>query len=146
MNSKFTNWSEIGPRPTTIGFDSILSDLFASPHTAFSYPPYNLVKGESDDHFLVELAVAGFSEDEIAVSQTQNALTIVGSHKDTDDGREYAHHGLAGRNFTRAFKLASHVYVKKAQLKNGILSIWLERELPEEMKPRTIEVQTGSGG
>ena len=90
----------------------------------------------------ITMAVAGFSEDEIAITSEQNRLLITGNHADeTDEQGEYLHRGIATRTFERRFNLADHVRVIGANLENGLLHIDLEREIPEAMKPRTIKIK-----
>jgi molecular chaperone IbpA len=89
------------------------------------------------------MAVAGFSLDELEVTQEQNLLLVSGK-KASDDNREYLHRGIASRAFQRRFELADHVKVTAASLVNGLLTVDLQREIPEEMKPRRIEIATGN--
>lgn len=106
-----------------------------------SYPPYNVVR-LSDDAYRIELAVAGFEEADLSIESEQNRLTITGQidDKSANDDIEYLHRGIAERGFERRFQLADHVFVDSANLANGLLSISLKRELPEALKPRTIEI------
>jgi molecular chaperone IbpA len=106
-----------------------------------SYPPYN-IKQRSEDRYEIEMAVAGFSKEELRVELHNNQLTIEGSKRSEDDGAEasYVYRGIAGRQFRQTFALADHVKVIGSELKDGILTIGLERELPEEKKPRLIEI------
>ena len=107
-----------------------------------SYPPYN-IKQRSEDLYEIEMAVAGFSKDDLRVELHNNQLTIEGSKKSEEDGVEaaYVYKGIAGRQFRQTFALADHVKVIGSELKDGILSISLERQLPEEKKPRLIEIK-----
>jgi molecular chaperone IbpA len=104
-----------------------------------NFPPYNVIK-QDDDTFIIEFAVAGFSKDDITVKQEKNALIIEGEIEE-DKEKEYVHKGIATRSFSRAFALAEHVEVMDAGFKNGILSITLERILPEEEQPKTIKIK-----
>jgi molecular chaperone IbpA len=106
-----------------------------------SYPPYN-IKQRSEDLYEIEMAVAGFSKAELRVELHNNQLTIEGSKQsnDEDSGDSYVYKGIAGRQFRQTFALADHVKVVSSELKDGILTISLERELPEEKKPRLIEI------
>lgn len=106
-----------------------------------SYPPYNVVR-LSDDAYRIELAVAGFADSDLNIESEQNRLTITGQigDKSANDDADYLHRGIAERGFERRFQLADHVFVKSADLANGLLSISLKRELPEALKPRTIEI------
>ncbi len=107
-----------------------------------SYPPYN-IKQLSEDHYEIEMAVAGFSKQDLRVELHNNQLTIEGSKQSTEDANEvgYVYKGIAGRQFRQTFALADHVKVTGSELKDGILTISLERELPEEKKPRLIDIK-----
>lgn len=127
-----------------VGFDNMFDSLMRS--TAQSngnYPPYNIVK-HSDDQFTIELAVAGFGEKELDIQLEDNVLSIKGD-KLTEDlldqDIEYLHRGISSRSFTRTFTLAEHVEVIEARVANGILSISLERRIPEEKKPKSIAIK-----
>ncbi len=128
---------------SSIGFDRMLNALeTASRIEAFdNWPPYDIAKTGEDDYRLT-LAVAGFGMDELTITQERNMLLIAG-HKDGQDQAEYLHRGIASRAFQRRFDLADHMRVEKANLADGLLTIDLKRELPEEMRPRRIEIATG---
>ena len=128
-----------------IGFDSLFDELMRNnAQQATNYPPYNIVKHD-DDNFIIELAVAGFNEGDIHITLEKNLLTIKGEQTQSLDELEkeveYLHRGISARSFTRTFTLADHVEVSKAHAKNGILSIELERKVPEEQKPKTIAIK-----
>jgi molecular chaperone IbpA len=106
--------------------------------TIDTWPPYDIAKTGEDD-YRITMAVAGFSQDELTVTQEQNMLMVAGQKAGEDNGH-YLHRGIAGRAFQRRFELADHVKVTDAGLVNGLLTINLKRELPEEMKPRRIEI------
>jgi len=130
-------WREL--TPFTIGFDSVFNNLDrvrSIPQT--NYPPYNIRKGSTEDTFLIELAVAGFGEDELTVTVKENNLTVEGDIGDKDSG--FVHQGISQRKFSRNFVLADDVVVKGSDLSNGILTIYAERIVPEEKKARTIEI------
>jgi len=129
---------------SSVGFDRIVDMLEnASRATAVdNWPPYDIARAGEDD-YRVTMAVAGFSQDELSITQEQNVLMVSGQKAEEDTG-EYLHRGIAGRTFQRRFQLADHVKVTGAVLENGLLTIDLKREIPEEMKPRRIEI--GSGG
>jgi molecular chaperone IbpA len=91
------------------------------------------------------MAVAGFSPDEIELTQHQNALLVTGQKKSSDDGSQYLHRGIATRSFKQTFNLADHVKVTGAGLEHGLLTVELKREIPEALKPRRIEIATNSG-
>ena len=104
-----------------------------------NFPPYNVIK-EDDDTYIIEFAVAGFSKNDITVKQEKNALIIEGSVEENEEVN-YVHKGIATRSFTRAFALADHVEVISAEFENGILSVKVERILPEEEQPKTIKIK-----
>ncbi|KKX32902.1 Hsp20 family protein [Rhizobium sp. LC145] len=125
---------------SSIGFDRMLNALDAASRVESidSWPPYDIVKtGEND--YRIAMAVAGFSQDEMTITQEQNMLVVSGQKQNGEDG-EYLHRGIAGRSFQRRFELADHVKVLSAHLANGLLTIDLKREIPEAMKPRRIEI------
>jgi molecular chaperone IbpA len=131
-------------RRSTIGFDRLFEFLEnASREQADNYPPYDIEK-LSDDRYRITLAVAGFSQGEIDITARQNLLTVTG-RKAENRGRDgsYVHMGIATRAFERRFELADFVRVEAADMKDGLLSIELVREIPEAMKPRRIEIGTG---
>lgn len=131
---------------SSIGFDRLFGLLEnASRLQAIdSWPPYDIAK-TGEDAYRITMAVAGFSQDMLEVTQQQNLLVVSG--KSDDDGNAaYLHRGIAGRSFSRQFELADHVHVVGAHLENGILTIDLQRQVPEEMKPRRIAVVTGQAG
>ncbi|ACP21569.1 probable heat shock protein, hsp20 family (plasmid) [Sinorhizobium fredii NGR234] len=127
---------------SSIGFDRMLNALEAASRveSIYSWPPYDIAKTGEDD-YRITMAVAGFSQDEMAITQEQYMLMVSGQNADADDG-QYLHRGIASRAFQRRFQLADHVKVVGASLANGLLTIGLKRELPEEMKPRRIEITT----
>ena len=128
-----------------VGFDNIFDELsrINQQQSNTNYPPYNVIKHD-DDHFVIELAVAGFREGDINITVEKNVLTIKGEQtEDLDDlvkEVEYLHRGISARNFTRTFTLADYVEVVGAKAENGILKIELERQVPEEQKPKTIAI------
>ena len=123
-----------------IGFDDIFDDLLNRTAQSTNYPPYNIVK-QSDDSFAIELAVAGFKDGEISITTERNQLTVKGEQAvDLDNQVEYLHRGISARSFTRTWTLADHVEVAGAKSENGILTISLERKVPEEQKPKSIAI------
>jgi molecular chaperone IbpA len=125
---------------STIGFDSIFNEMVNGIHSnAGSYPPYNIVK-ESDSSYTISLAVAGFGKDEIKVQQDGNALSISAEKEDSQEDIEYLYKGIGTRSFKREFSLADYVEVTSSKLDNGILVVTLEQNIPDEKKPRTIEI------
>ncbi len=131
-------------RRSTVGFDRLF-DLIESmrPEISDTWPPFNLEK-EGDDGYRITLAVAGFRPEEIEVVVRQNQLIVTGRREEqTGDDDRYLHRGISARSFERRFQLADFIKVRSADFDNGLLSIVLEREVPEEMKPRRIEIGTG---
>ena len=130
---------------TLVGFDRIASlmDQAARLDAAPGYPPFN-IEQTSEDGFRIELAVAGFSDEDLSVEFKQNALTVSGARKQPEAQRNYLHRGIAERSFERRFGLADHVRVSGARLENGLLRIDLVRELPEVLKARKIEIGVGA--
>lgn len=124
-----------------IGFDRMFDELQRLTEQQSSYPPYNILK-ISDNQFVIELAVAGFSEGEIEIEVEKNILTIKGSKiKDVDEQpKEYVVKNIANRDFDRTFTLAEYVEVVDAQVSNGILSVSLERKIPEAELPKRIAI------
>jgi molecular chaperone IbpA len=129
---------------STIGFDRLFDLLNEATDfdSADNYPPYNIAK-VGEDTYRITMAVAGFIPDELTVTAQQNLLVVAGRKQDSDNGH-YLHRGIATRAFERRFELADYVEVKGARLENGLLTIDLVRELPEEMKPRRIEIAAGA--
>jgi molecular chaperone IbpA len=129
---------------STIGFEHLLDLLQGSQQAESpeSFPPYNIQK-TAEDNYRVTLAVAGFAEDELEVTAQPNQLTVTGRKRPEAFTGNLLHKGIAARPFTRQFNLAEHVYVRGAKLANGLLTIDLEREIPEAMKPRRVEIGTG---
>lgn len=130
-----------------VGFDRMANMIDAAAQqasTGSSYPPYNVAQLD-EDSYRIELAVAGFGEDELELETHENVLTITGrkeSSADNDDV-EYLHRGIAERGFERRFQLADHVKVEGAELKHGLLVLSLKREVPEALKPRKIAINDG---
>ncbi|QFU07504.1 Small heat shock protein IbpA [Rhodobacteraceae bacterium THAF1] len=127
----------------TVGFDQMaeMMDRVLSDNAgAQTYPPYNIEK-TGDDAWAIEIAVAGFSDEDLTVEQRENALVISARRADDDADRKYLHRGIATRAFERRFHLADHVRVEAAHHANGMLVIELKREVPEALKPRRIEIQ-----
>jgi molecular chaperone IbpA len=130
---------------SSIGFDHFARMLDeASTVEIPTYPPYNIER-RGEDEYLISLAIAGFSSDDVNIEVKGNDLTITGKKTDKPDGKkEYLHQGIAGRSFQQTFQLADHVEVKGAELNEGLLQISLQRVVPEAMKPRTITIQSAN--
>ncbi len=131
---------------TLVGVDRIASlmDQAARLDAAPGYPPFN-VEQVDEDSFRIELAVAGFAQEDLSIEFKQNSLVVAGQRKQPEAPRNFLHRGIAERSFERRFGLADHVRVSGAKLENGMLSIDLVRELPEIMKPRKIEIGGATG-
>lgn len=128
-----------------VGFDRLAAQLDAAARTEASsgYPPYNIER-TGENEYRIEIAVAGFKPEELNVEVKENLLTVTGRKAANDEAKQYLHRGLAERNFERKFQLTDYLVVVDADLSNGLLSIALKRELPEALKPRTVEIKTTS--
>ena len=126
-----------------IGFDRMFEELnrtFANSRGGDNYPPHNVVQLD-DTHFVVEVAVAGFAEEDLDVELKDNVLTVKGERpKAEGEALKYLHKGISARNFTRNFPLAENIEVRGATVKNGVLSVALELVVPEEQKPKSIAI------
>lgn len=124
-----------------VGFDRLFDDInrnWANSRTD-NYPPYNIGK-VSETEYVIEVAVAGFGETEIDVEVKDSVLTIKGEKDSQDTELEWVHKGISSRTFNRTFTLADNVEVKSATVKNGILTVALEVIVPEEQKPKKIQI------
>jgi molecular chaperone IbpA len=137
-----TNFDFTPFRRSTVGFDRLFDMLENG--TSFSasdnYPPFDLEQ-EGEDRYRITIAVAGFRQDEIDITAQQNLLVVSGRKSDETE-RSYVHRGIATRSFERRFVLGDYVHVKSADMRDGLLSIELAREIPDEMKPRKIEIDS----
>ena len=127
--------------PFAIGFDRTFQLLErASAPSNNNYPPYNIVKHDAEN-FSIEMAGAGFGKDDILITKEKEILSIVGGVRDAEpDDMEYIHRGLASRSFKRTFTLADDIKVESSELLDGILFVYLKREIPEEDKPQEIKI------
>lgn len=125
----------------TVGFDSVFDRLESIQQQKQSYPPHNIVKHD-EDNFEIALAIAGFSENDVSIDLQDQVLTVESKEVDLNGNKEYIHKGIATRKFKRQWTLGQYIEVDKASIKDGILSIFLKRELPEEKKPRKILINT----
>ncbi|MCR8725666.1 Hsp20 family protein [Frigidibacter sp. ROC022] len=130
---------------SSVGFDRMLDALEAARRveTLDNWPPYDIVRTGEDD-YRIDMAVAGFAEDDLSLTQDKNMLIVSGRKEmpEGDGNVSYLYRGIADRSFERRFELADHVRVEGATLSNGLLIIQLKREVPEELKPRRIEIAT----
>src|SRR4028119_1257667 len=133
---------------STVGFDRLFDmlDQTARAETSPGWPPYNIERTGADD-YRITMALAGFSPDEIELVQKENTLLVAGhkSAEQQEGGPEVLHRGIATRPFRQTFNLAQHVKVTDAKFEHGLLTIELKREVPEALKPRRIELSSGSG-
>jgi molecular chaperone IbpA len=128
---------------STVGFDRLFDVLDQSLRgEQLAWPPYNIEK-LADDQYRITMAVAGFGPDEIEVTQHENALHVTGQKRGSDDNSQFLHRGIANRAFKQTFSIADHVKVMSADMAHGLLTIELQREIPEALKPRRIEIKTG---
>jgi molecular chaperone IbpA len=131
-------------RRSTVGFDRLFDMLENSSFgqgQQENYPPFDLIK-EGDNEYRIQLAVAGFKQDEIDITAQQNVLIVSGrkAEESEEKGNDFIYRGIANRSFERRFALADHIQVRGADLKDGLLSIELVREIPEAMKPKKINI------
>ena len=140
-------FNELRNDPFLVGFDQIF-DRLVSTGTASaqapSYPPYNIVK-VNETEFRIELAVAGFKEEELSITVLEDKLTIESDkdHSASGGGEQLLHQGIAERNFKRTWTLSPTVRVTGAMFQDGFLSVFLKNEIPEEAKPKTIKINNG---
>jgi molecular chaperone IbpA len=131
---------------STVGFDRLFNRLDSlGAQEAKTYPPYNIER-TGEDAYRISIAVAGFSNGDIAIETKENSLVVKGAKpaEDGDSKREFLHRGIAERAFELRFQLADYVEVQGATLENGLLHLELKRELPESKKPRTIAIKGGT--
>ena len=139
-------------RRSTVGFDRLFDMLENSTvgQAQENYPPFDLIK-LGDNDYRIELAVAGFKPDELDITAQQNVLVVSGRKKEEDEhgnspgANNYVYRGIATRSFERRFALADHIQVRGADMKDGLLSIELKREIPESMKPKKISIGGSQG-
>lgn len=129
---------------SSVGFDQIanmMDRVLTNDGTTPSYPPYNIEKLD-DDAYRISIAVAGFSDSDLSVEVREKALIVSARKADEDEAKTYLHRGIATRAFERRFHLADHVQVIGAAHANGMLHIELERQVPEALKPRQIQISS----
>ena len=133
---------------STVGFDrmaSLIDRALTADTSSQSYPPYNIEK-TGEDAYRITLAAAGFAEADLNIETHESQLIISGAKQEAQpqEGVETLHRGIAARNFERRFQLADHVKVVSATLEHGLLHVELVREVPEALKPRTIQIATST--
>ena len=141
-NRTLSIWNDL--RPYAVGFDSLFdhfnNTLEYTVKQQTSYPPYNINKID-DLNYQVEMALAGFGKDDIEIKYSDNQLTIKSVEGDDKDEKDVIHRGISKRKFSRSFTLAEDIKVNGAELKDGMLLVELEKIVPEEKRPRTIDIK-----
>ena len=140
--TRLSIWNDL--RPFSVGFDDLFNHfnntLEYTVKQPTSYPPYNINKVD-DLNYQIEMALAGFSKKDIEIKYSDNQLTIKSADNDDKNEKETLHRGISKRKFSRTFTLADDVIVNSAKLKDGMLLVELEKVVPEEKKPRTIDIK-----
>ncbi|MBT8116007.1 MAG: Hsp20 family protein [Arenicella sp.] len=129
---------------SSVGFDrfgSLLDAAFQTEKSSAGYPPYNIEVVE-EDNYAITLAVAGFKQAELDIQVENGVLTISGKKETADTTSTFLHQGIANRSFERKFNLADHIEITEAKLQDGLLTISLVKEVPEAMKPRSINIES----
>ena len=144
MTRNLSVWNSL--RPFSVGFDSIFDEfdrmLESTERYSTNYPPYN-IKRVNDTNYRIEVALAGYDKDDIEVELKDSALTVRNKTKEQsidEKGNGVIHKGISTRKFERSFTISEDIKVKNAELKNGLLNIDLERSIPDEKKPRLIDI------
>lgn len=124
----------------SVGIDRLMDHFMSTnvSNTSTGYPPYNIIKND-EDSFLIEVAVAGFDRGDINVVEENGQLIVTGD-KQEEDTRDYQYQGIGARKFTRTFQLADYMKVELAEVKNGILKVYLKRIIPDNLKPKQIDI------
>ena len=130
--SNFQRWA--------VGYERLFQAISDAPRNDQSYPPHNVIK-ESDEYFRIELALAGFSKEDLTVVQEEQKLTISGNNSEKETQENILHKGIARRAFTKTFYLAETIEVMEALFENGMVIIKLRQNIPEERKPKLIELK-----
>ena len=127
--------------PYSVGFDSLFDKLFEMDmDNSQSYPPYNIRKVDSLN-YVVEMDIAGFGKADINIEYADNTMTVKSIKKEKTDDKDILHKGISQRSFIRSFALADDMVVKDAKLDNGLLSINIEKIVPDEKKPKTVSIK-----
>ena len=133
-----TGMKTLFPSSAFVGFDHLFNELeWTAKHAQDHYPPHNIIKTSEED-YLIEIAVAGFNKEGIEVEYHQRTLTIIGEHK--KQGRDYIHRGISTKKFKRTFRLSENVEVHGADIQDGILAVELKYVIPEDQRPRKINI------
>ena len=143
MNQQIVRFDTDTLNRALIGFDTMFNNMerrFANQITN-NYPPHNVIKID-DNNYEIQVAVTGFSKDEVTVEVDQNVLIVTGG-RDVEEEKQFLYRGLAQRNFVKHFPLAEHMEVLGAEQKNGVLTVKIERIVPESLKPRKIDIAHG---
>ena len=131
------------PRNAFLGFDHLFDELEKiTNHANDTYPPHNVIKSD-DMKYDIELAVAGFSKDDITIELKEHVLCIKGDREKRRKDNAYVHKGISGRKFSKSFRLSEYAEVSGADLTDGILTVSIEVVLPEEKRPQSIKINTG---
>lgn len=144
-NSRRVSISTFGNLSHTVGFESLVNridELFNDEKASLSYPPHNIIK-LSDYKYIVQFALAGFTKDEIELHIEDSKLIVTGKKKETVINFEYLHKGIGTRAFTKSIPIVDTVEVEYASYENGILSVGLVNNIPENKKPKKIEIVSG---
>jgi len=139
QHNPFTPLESVFNDPFFLGFGDQFHRWTTNKTSSSAFPPYN-VKKVDEDNYIVELAVAGYDREDIDVTVDKDTL-IIKSERENNDKADYLHKGIAGRNFTQTFTLGEYMIVKSASLDNGLLTVKIEREIPDEAKPRQIKIK-----
>ena len=130
------------PRNAFLGFDHIFDELESiTNHAKDTYPPHNVIKSD-DMKYDIELAIAGFSKDDIEIELKDHVLSIKGEREQRRDQDQYVHKGISGRKFFKSFRLSEYAEVSGADMMDGILTVSIEVVLPEKMRPQKISIGT----
>ncbi len=144
MQNNITTFDKSKFIPYSIGFDSLFDRLFEMDMGSSGYPPYNISK--VDDHnYVIEMAVAGFSKNDVELELADGELTVRSKEKNNknnlNDNSSLIHQGISNRSFVRKFTLSDEIFVKNAEMKDGMLRIKLEKVIPEHKKPKLINIK-----
>ena len=132
------NWETY--KPFTVGFDSLLDRLIDTNTGSSNYPPYNIRKVDNLN-YIVEMAIAGFGKTDINIEYADNIMTVKSLKKEKAKETDIVHKGISHRSFIRSFALADDMVVKDAKLDNGLLSMYIEKIVPEEKRPKEIKIK-----